>query len=65
MTAPKQVQVSEARAKSAQAQVAQKKALLDQAKLNLGYCTIVAPVTGIVEQEATVELGQNISPMSS
>jgi membrane fusion protein, multidrug efflux system len=61
MTAPKQVQVSEARAKSAQAQVAQKKALLDQAKLNLSYCTIVAPVTGIVGKK-TVELGQNISP---
>ena len=61
MTAPKQVQVSEARAKSAQAQVAQKKALLDQAKLNLSYCTVVAPVTGIVGKKS-VELGQNISP---
>ena len=61
MTAPQQVQVSEARAKSALAQVAQKKALLDQAKLNLSYCTIVAPVTGIVGKK-TVELGQNISP---
>jgi membrane fusion protein (multidrug efflux system) len=61
MTAPKQVQVSEARAKSAQAQVAQKRALLDQAKLNLSYCTIVAPVTGIVGKK-TVELGENISP---
>ena len=61
MTAPKQVQVSEARAKSAAAQVAQKKALLDQAKLNLTYCTIVAPVNGIVGKR-TVELGDNISP---
>jgi membrane fusion protein, multidrug efflux system len=61
MTAPQQVQVSEARAKSAQAQVAQKKALLDQAKLNLSYCTIVAPVSGIVGKK-TVELGQNVSP---
>jgi len=61
MTAPQQVQVSEARAKSAAAQVAQKKALLDQAKLNLSYCTIVAPVNGIVGKK-TVELGQNISP---
>jgi membrane fusion protein, multidrug efflux system len=60
-TAPQQVQVSQSRAKSAQAQVAQKKALLDQAKLNLSYCTIVAPVTGIVGKK-TVELGQNISP---
>jgi membrane fusion protein, multidrug efflux system len=61
MTAPAQVAVSEARAKSAVAQVAQKKALLDQAKLNVSYCTILAPVTGIVGKK-TVELGQNISP---
>jgi membrane fusion protein (multidrug efflux system) len=61
MTAPQQVQVSEARAKSAAAQVAQKKALLDQAKLNLSYCTIVAPVSGIVGKK-TVEIGQNVSP---
>ena len=60
-TAPQQVAVSESRAKSALAQVAQKKALLDQAKLNLSYCTILAPVTGIVGKK-TVELGQNISP---
>jgi membrane fusion protein, multidrug efflux system len=60
-TAPQQVAVSQSRAKSAQAQVAQKKALLDQAKLNLGYCIIVAPVTGIVGKK-TVELGENISP---
>ncbi len=60
-TAPQQVAASQSRAKSAQAQVAQKKALLDQAKLNLSYCTIVAPVTGIVGKK-TVELGQNISP---
>jgi membrane fusion protein (multidrug efflux system) len=61
MTAPKQVAVSEARAKSALAQVAQKKALIEQARLNLSYCTIVAPVTGIVGKK-TVELGENISP---
>ena len=61
MTAPKQVAVSEARAKSALAQVAQKKALVEQARLNLSYCTIVAPVTGIVGKK-TVELGQNITP---
>ena len=61
MTAPQQVAVSEARAKSAQAQVAQKRALLEQAKLNLSYCVIVAPVSGIVGKK-TVETGQNISP---
>ncbi|MGA2591331.1 MAG: HlyD family secretion protein [Bryobacteraceae bacterium] len=61
MTAPQQVAVTEARAKSAQAQVAQRRALLDQAKLNLSYCVIVAPVSGIVGKK-TVEVGQNISP---
>jgi len=61
MTAPKQVAVSEARAKSALAQVDQKKALVEQAKLNLSYCTIIAPVAGIVGKK-TVELGHNISP---
>jgi membrane fusion protein (multidrug efflux system) len=60
-TAPKQVAVSQARAKSALAQVAQKTALVEQARLNLSYCTIVAPVTGIVGKK-TVELGENITP---
>jgi membrane fusion protein (multidrug efflux system) len=61
MTAPQQVAVTETRAKSALAQVAQRKALLDQAKLNLSYCVIVAPVSGVVGKK-TVEIGQNISP---
>ena len=60
-TAPQQVAVTESRVKSAIAQVAQRRALVDQAKLNLSYCTIVAPVTGIVGKK-TVELGENISP---
>ena len=34
----------QSRAKSAQAQVAQRRALLEQAKLNLSYCTIVSTV---------------------
>jgi membrane fusion protein, multidrug efflux system len=61
MTAPQQVTVSETRAKSALAQVAQRRALLDQAKLNLSYCVIAAPVSGIVGKK-TAEAGQNISP---
>jgi membrane fusion protein (multidrug efflux system) len=61
LTAPKQVAVSETRAKSALAQVAQRRALVQQAKLNLSYCTVVAPVTGIVGKK-TVELGENVSP---
>jgi len=61
LTAPKQVAVSETRAKSALAQVAQRKALVEQARLNLSYCTVVAPVTGIVGKK-TVELGENVAP---
>ena len=61
LTAPEQVAVSRARAKSAEAQVAQRRALVEQAKLNLSYCTIVAPVSGIVGKK-TIELGMNVSP---
>jgi membrane fusion protein (multidrug efflux system) len=61
MTAPQQIAVSRARARSSAAKVAQQKALLDQARLNLSYCTIVAPVSGIANRK-TVETGQNVSP---
>lgn len=61
MTAPQQVAISEARAKASQAQVAQTRAALEQARLNLSYCTIIAPVSGIVGKK-TVEVGQNVSP---
>lgn len=61
MTAPRQVAVSQSRTKSALAQVAQRQALVEQARLNLTYCTIVAPVTGIVGKK-TVEIGENVSP---
>ena len=61
LTAPQQVAISRSRAKEANALLAQRQALAEQARLNLKYCTIVAPVTGIVGKK-TVELGQNISP---
>src|SRR5579871_1067669 len=59
-TAPKQVAVTESRAKSALALVMQRRALVDQARLNLSYCTIASPVTGIVGKK-TVELGANVA----
>jgi membrane fusion protein, multidrug efflux system len=58
---PKQVQATEARSQSADAQVLRYKAALDQAQLNLGYTTIVAPVDGIVGKRS-VQVGQNVSP---
>lgn len=60
-TAPKQVQIIRARAASALAAAARKKAELDQARLNLSYTKIVAPVAGIVSNR-TVEVGQNLQP---
>jgi membrane fusion protein (multidrug efflux system) len=61
LTAPQQVAVSQARAKNAAALVAQKREVVEQAQLNLSYCTIVAPVSGIVGKK-TVEAGANVSP---
>jgi membrane fusion protein (multidrug efflux system) len=61
LTGSKQVAVSESRAKAAMAQLAQRKASLEQAKLNLSYCTVVAPMSGIVGKK-TVELGENLAP---
>jgi membrane fusion protein (multidrug efflux system) len=60
-TAPKQMQITRARATSALAEVQRMKANLDQAQLNLQYTKIVAPVNGIVS-DRTVEVGQNVAP---
>jgi membrane fusion protein (multidrug efflux system) len=59
-TAPKQVAATRARALSAQATVEQKRAGLDQAKLNLLYTQITAPVAGQVNK--TVVPGMNVQP---
>jgi membrane fusion protein (multidrug efflux system) len=61
MTRPHQVSQSKSRLKSAAAKVAQLQAELEQAKLNLSYTTIVAPVSGIVGKKSA-EIGQNVSP---
>jgi membrane fusion protein (multidrug efflux system) len=60
-TAPRQVTIVRARAASALAVAARKKADLDQAQLNLSYTKIVAPVAGVVSNR-TVEVGQNVQP---
>ena len=56
-TGPQQVAVMRARARSADAIVQQKRAALQQAQLNLQYCTVVAPVSGVVKKN--VEVGMN------
>src|SRR6202167_1980585 len=60
-TAPRQMEIMRSRAASALADAQQKKADFDQAKLNLQYTKVVAPVAGVVS-DRTVEVGQNVSP---
>jgi membrane fusion protein, multidrug efflux system len=57
-TGPQQVSSTQARARAAVADVEQKRALLEQAQLNLQYTKIVAPVTGEVNK--TVVVGMNV-----
>jgi membrane fusion protein (multidrug efflux system) len=59
-TGPQQLEVSRARAQAALATVAQKRAALRQAQLDLEYCTVVAPVNGVVKK--AVEVGTNVQP---
>ena len=60
-TGPQQISVQRSRADAAAAETQRAGANLDQAKLNLQYATIVAPVSGIVSQRS-VQPGQNVSP---
>ena len=59
-TGPQQVQATQARARAAIAAVQQKQAALDQALLDLQYCTITAPAAGVVNKH--VEVGMNVQP---
>ena len=47
--------------KQAQASTAQARASVNNAKVNLGYCTITAPVTGVIG-EIPVRTGDQVSP---
>jgi membrane fusion protein, multidrug efflux system len=59
-TGPQQLEVTRARAQAALATVAEKRAALHQAELDLEYCTVVAPVGGVVKKN--VEVGMNVQP---
>ena len=49
--------------KQAQASVAQARASVSRAKVNLGFCTITAPVTGVIG-EIPLRTGDQVSPAS-
>ncbi len=57
-TGPQQVSSTEARVRAALADVEQRRALLKQARLNLQYTKILAPVSGTVNK--TVVVGMNV-----
>jgi membrane fusion protein, multidrug efflux system len=59
-TGPQQVSSTKARVQAAIADVQQKRALMQQAELNLQYTKIVAPVSGEVNK--TVVVGLNVDP---
>jgi membrane fusion protein (multidrug efflux system) len=59
-SAPLQVAIREADIKSQQANVEAAQAALEQSRLNLGYCRIAAPVSGVVTQRSA-EIGARIS----
>ena len=48
--------------KQAQAAVAQARAAVNRAEVNLGFCTITAPVSGIIG-EIPVRMGDQVSPL--
>jgi membrane fusion protein (multidrug efflux system) len=60
VNAPNQVAISKANLQSKQADVQAMKAQLDRAQLDLSYCTIVAPVSGVISKR-TVEVGEHVS----
>ena len=59
-TGPQQVSSTKERVQAAIADVQQKRALLNQAELNLQYTRIIAPASGVVNK--TVVIGWNVEP---
>jgi membrane fusion protein, multidrug efflux system len=59
MTGPQQLLVTRSHVNANAARVQQREADLNQAELNVGYTTIVAPVSGVVGKK-NVNLGQNV-----
>jgi membrane fusion protein, multidrug efflux system len=58
--APNELAISRANSQSRQADVQLMKAMLDQAKLDLDYCKITAPVSGVVSKR-TADVGEHVS----
>ena len=61
-TGPQQVAVTRSRAGAAAAMVQRAQAAVEQARLNLEYTTIIAPVDGVISKKENVQLGQITQP---
>jgi membrane fusion protein (multidrug efflux system) len=61
LSGPNQVRVAEAKVELARAKQQAAKAQLELARIELGYCTIRAPVRGVISKR-TVEVGQFLQP---
>jgi membrane fusion protein (multidrug efflux system) len=61
VSAPRQVSTSKAQYETANAQLKQKQAAIAQAKLNLDYTILRAPVSGLVSRK-NAEPGMRVSP---
>ena len=57
--APHEIAISKANLQSKQAEVRAMQAALDRAQLDLSYCKIVAPVSGVISKR-TVEVGEHV-----
>jgi membrane fusion protein, multidrug efflux system len=60
VNAPNQIAISKANLQSKEADVKAVQAAVDQAQLDLTYCKIVSPVSGVVTNR-TVEVGEQVS----
>ncbi len=63
---PKQIAIEQARASASAADVKQAEARVEQAQLNLSYCKITAPTSGIINKKnfqvgANLAVGQNLT----
>jgi membrane fusion protein, multidrug efflux system len=59
--APRNLAIQQANVQSRQADVDKDRAALDQAKLNLEYCRIYSPVTGVATKKSA-QIGTRVSP---
>ena len=60
-TAPEQIAIMRSKAAGAEAQVAQARAMVERARLDLEHTSVKAPVSGVVSKK-TVEQGQIVQP---